>query len=84
MSKVIFDDNTDYQDVYSIDKRMFSDIQANRNCCGNLEATALCKSSAYLKAADLADISGETQKFNDAVKISYLTLYPFQKYDYNI
>jgi len=85
-NKIPFDDTTNYPDVYRIDKLMFGDITARgTKCCQSKQTeTALCTSLKWLYAAQVAEDNGETERFEQAVKAAYLTLYPFSlDQDYN-
>lgn len=85
MAKVIFNEFTDYQQVYGITKLIFGDVAARgTNCChSKAEENAMCKTASYMRAADIATTSGDEPRYDDAVKIAYLTIYPFADRDYN-
>lgn len=86
MAKIIFDNNTDYSDVYRITQLIYGDVAAlsGTTCCNETEKnTAFCRTAAYLRAADIADDESDTPRYENAVKIAYLTIYPFAINDYN-
>lgn len=85
-NKIPFNDTTNYPDVYRIDKLMFGDITARGTKCCQSKATedALCTSLKWLYAAEVALENMEDERFEQAVKAAYLTMYPFSlDQDYN-
>lgn len=86
-NKIKFDETTNYTDVLRVTKEMLSDIVARgTKCCQspNLK-DALCTAEVFLYAADYDNSVGQLDKFHNAVKGAYLTLYPFSMdadYDY--
>lgn len=86
MNKIPFDDTTNYPDVLRVTKTMFGDIQARgTKCCQppNIEE-AMCRSLKWIYASDIADDTGNTERYEQAVRSAYLTIYPFSgDQDYN-
>lgn len=86
MNKIVFDESTDYADVYRIVKLMRGDIVARgKRCCQSAPVkAALCEANPMIDAAATAAENGDDDRFKQAVEAAYLTLYPFSlDVDYN-
>ena len=87
MAKIKFDSTTDYANVLSITKKIFGDVvDRGDDCCSGIAVqNAICKTSAQIDAAELANLSipANQARYERAVKYAYLTIYPFADNDYN-
>lgn len=74
---IIFNDNTDYDEVLKSTKIAFSEITDSNDCgCNDKLDSSLCKTLGYMYSADY-QASKETLdviKYQEAVKAAYLSL----------
>lgn len=85
-NKIPFNGTTNYPDVYRVTQLMFGDIVGRgTKCCQSPQVKeALCNAVSDIKAADIADGLSDVDRYDDAVKSAYLTLYPYSMdKDYN-
>ena len=85
-NKIPFDDTTNYPDVLRVTKQMFGDIEARgTKCCHPPQIEeALNKSLRWISTADSLDPLDDQERYEQAVKSAYLTIYPYSMdQDYN-
>lgn len=85
-NKIPFDETTNYPDVYRITKLMRGDIVARgKKCCQSAPVKdALCQANPMIDAAQTALDLSDQERYEQAVKGAYLTLYPYSlDQDYN-
>lgn len=74
----VFDEDTNYTDVYNTVKSMFSDLNSQGGCCTTPKISkALCSVNSLLIAADIDLDNGDTVRYKEDVKCAYLILKSF-------
>lgn len=85
MAKIKFGPDTDYGQALNITQLIFGDVTARGDdCCTNKKQNAdICTVTAKISAAQYALSVSDTPRYQKAVKVAYLTIYPYANKDYN-
>lgn len=74
-TRIIFNEDTDYDAVLVATKLLFSDaVSENCGCGCGCTDNKLCKALVYITAADINKASLDQVRYEEAVEAAYLTL----------
>lgn len=75
MARIIFNNTTDYEVVFSIVERMYSDIINLNDCdCNSPNTPSIEKAAIYITGANINRKYNQTERFKSNVKAAYLLL----------
>lgn len=84
MDKIVFNNTTDFDIVFSIVERMYSDVVNTINgSCKTSSRSAIEEASVFITAAYINKKYSETERFNANTRAAYLLLFDIAPFNYS-